>query len=258
MPVHEYAYIYSATSEATGTAKENLLDQNLDTIWTPTTTDTQYIIIDLGSARPLSAIGLWIANYLTDFSATHVSVEGKVDSNFASGATLILDSVSLTHLLNPLWFYDFAETNTFRYFRITLASLPAVIDLAHIFLLNKHALTYSYNKDASSKNKRYSNNRVTLNGNKQYISTADKSYVYVLHRTYDAIGTTFMTMMQTIFDNSFGGRQLIILQEGDAVSDALVCRIMHDEPQVTIMDYNYEQHVLDMESLAYIKDGEVF
>ena len=66
------------------------------------------------------------------------------------------------------------------------------------------------------------------------------------------------TNLNSIFDNSFGGRQLIILQEGDTVSDALVCRIMHDEPQVTIMDYNYEQHVLDMESLAYIKDGEVF
>jgi len=126
--VHDKAEITSVSSEASGTAKENMLDGLLNTIYSPTVTSAMIITIDTHTTdNYVEAFGLWVANYGEDYTNCQIKLQYSTD-NFSSD---INDACSLTTFgtSDPLVIIDLSSAvEDKRYFRIYIPSNDPVFE----------------------------------------------------------------------------------------------------------------------------------
>ncbi len=97
----EKAKIKSITSEAAGHPGENLLDNNLDTYWKPTSSSTQVIEFDLGTTRSIWGLLIFVRNYQSLSSGSvdlHWSSDGSNWSDAIPGSSSWANYDSEIHL----------------------------------------------------------------------------------------------------------------------------------------------------------------
>jgi len=114
----------SATSEATGYLKENMIDMNPDTYWKGTSTATQSIEIDLNSTSiAIDGVFLFIRNYASITGSETCDCYWSDDD---SSYTFVTASVTIASRTLPIYVRTFASALTHRYWRFNLASLTTV------------------------------------------------------------------------------------------------------------------------------------
>lgn len=145
--------VTAVTSEATGFPIENALDYNPNTYWKPTSTASQTIDIDLGSAQLVDGVNFIIRNYDADLSGGSAEINIYTDDNdngAYSAVTSVLnygtealrdfagEPVYPTANLGGL---DSFTSSTKRYWRITITGMTGIIEIACILFCNQHLMT---------------------------------------------------------------------------------------------------------------------
>jgi hypothetical protein len=127
----EDAVVDSATSEATGFPKENIIDNNPDQWWKPTSAATQTIDIDLQEAKTVDYIVLFVHNYKS--LATSVTIMAKYSSDDSTYNNAFSSPVSIhSQVKGPIRLKEITETSDpYRYWRfeITIGSTVPEISL---------------------------------------------------------------------------------------------------------------------------------
>jgi len=126
-------YGFTITSEAAGYPKENLVDFRPWTYWMPTSTATQYLVVDKGAAG-ISTDCLSILGHDLFTQGAHIEVQQDTVSNFTSPTTLVTDFAVAS---NDPTMVVFASAGTERYIRIIISNLSAACYIAVIFLGEK-------------------------------------------------------------------------------------------------------------------------
>ena len=142
------ASVVSSTSAQASYPVSNILQDTSLTFWRPTTTATQTIVYDLGSAQRVEAAFVSFPKHLcTDFTTKNcaITLEGSTTSNFASvGVSVVLtaplnQSSGLSH--NDFafnWATLEAGTYSFRYWRVIFSSIASTnLSVSNIFLGKK-------------------------------------------------------------------------------------------------------------------------
>ncbi len=139
----EAAYVLSASSAASGHAKENVVDWNPDTYWAASGVGTAEIVIDLGAATLIDRAAIWINNYnvnLNPGSAQSMKVYHSPDAStwtqWAGAVPLPGDSTQ------QFLFSDVAGAAvTKRYWKIELICPTIVCEVKHVYLCNTYGIT---------------------------------------------------------------------------------------------------------------------
>lgn len=253
---HEKAGIDSITSAAAGFPKENMLDHNLDTYWKPTSSGNQLWDVDLGAAFQIDGVAIWIHNYDTDHGPNGVpnfSIAYS-DDNF-TGIT-----VEQTFIFNteftvgvPLMVLNFSAGSTHRWWRMAVLDMATTIEISHMFLYRKRAITIG-NQWPENDEDIFHNNRMRSRSGRQFVTGINRQRVRSFKRQWLMTGSTNFTALQDAFLDCGGSRRPCILQEG---SSNYVVRMQSDKLSAKQIDYQVYQPKMVFEELPYIEDGEV-
>jgi len=113
------------TSEATGFPKENLLDNNPDTAWRPTSTATQLIELDFGSGVTVlpDVCFLFVHNYSEVGTANATPQYSDDGSSWSAGGA----PTAIGSLTEPIKVITITESSAHRYWGLALSSLTGTL-----------------------------------------------------------------------------------------------------------------------------------
>ena len=263
------AVIDSATSNS-ATAISNLIDQNLDTTWTPSSTAQQTITIDTQSvvhASPLpspvptpsigvAAAGLWIANSDIDFSVSTgsgMTVRALFsDDGVAYAGTAIHDYEPNG---GSLFWFTFTEQFD-RYWQFRLDGLSGTLpDVAQIFFLTTRTLN-ARPEFPKSDDPLFHNNIANMTGGRSRVSAQSNNSQQIFNRNFTLINTTEKTTLENVYRDSQGSLLPFIYQEGSTMDEAFICRLNQDKPDIEEIDFTYYKANSKFAQLPYILDGD--
>lgn len=192
----EAAYAVSATNEATGHTKEMALDWNPDTYWAATGVGTVNIIIDLGAAKAIDRVALWIHNYTTAlnphsnqyFNVYH-SPDGSTWTQWA-GSVLIPGDQATQFLLNDVA----AAQVTKRYWKIELVCPEVVVELRAIYICSVYSVSQGPQASGSEPQKYIIDESRNLSGqvltnllSKHKFQTFNRTYLFATGTEWDSL-----------------------------------------------------------------------
>lgn len=243
--LHDKAEIIATSTAASGTAKENLLDKNLNSIWTPNVlTAGNYIDIDTNeTANDVDSIGLWIADYNNAYTSHQVRVISDTDSGFGT----FVQNMALTNFgtNNPLVILDLTSAvSDKRYIRFVFGAFSSAIKIAHVFLFRKRTHSIGHNLPVKD-NPEYNNRNDRAE---------DQNKVDVLSRVYSSDATDG-AVLDNVFEECGGTRRLFALAEG---SDGYLCKLTHNTRKRTVIGHGFYEHQFDMKTIPYVEDGESY
>jgi hypothetical protein len=249
----EKAVVLSATSEAAGFPKENLLVGNPDLYWKPTSTATQVIIIDFGAAQRIDIPAAWIHNYTTNHVAGFVRTSYSSDNStytvwatdsmasyWTQGAPLYIGSTGLT-------------AQTYRYWKVEFLSFTIVPEVSCIFLARKYALRANQypEKDETI----YYNHAQKAGGGRKFVTGITRNAVSILPRTWLFPSTTDMQPLIDAHVNSRGSLFPMVLRETSGIGSKLV-RFSDDDLKQNKIAHQIYNPTVEFEELPHIYPGE--
>ena len=254
------AIITSATSEATGFPKENLLDFNPDTFWKPTSTANQTIDIDLGAVQTVDQFAIWIHNYDTDYeSGTQtIAIGYSTDdsSDYSGGVTQFVGTLFNNTVGQPIYFPATPSGPiSKRYWRFLITNMTAIAEISQIFLVRKRAITIGNQFPEPDADKFY-NNSIALPGGRKFTAGINsKSIKDNVGRTYILEGTVWTsTPLYLAHQDCKGVRYPLILSENsdyklvhftiDTLSKNKIGHLMYNP----FVIYREAPHIADGES----------
>jgi len=255
-PMRKAIFHFDPTSEATGFPKENMVDNNLDTVWKATSTSSQVFELDCGSTVSADAIILFIKNYDTISSGTY-AIEGSANGSTYTG---IDASIALTDTLGPMRITDFTSgAQSYRYWKVSIVVPSHVVELAACWIAQKHTLSVG-NQIPENDSDRFINRSMQAAGGRQFVKGSSQESIRILPRTYMLVdGTTWTsTELYLAHQDSRGTRHPVIVQEGSVQTDALVCRFMSDELSKKQIDFNTYNPSVGFIEIPYIRAGESY
>ena len=246
------AVVDSITSEATGYPKENLIDNNPDTSWKPTATGSVTWDIDLQSAKEVDAIILWVQNYTTDFSGptVYLTVSSSPDD---STYTQRYSQYYVNPTTRPISVSDISGNHTYRYWRISLSSLPSVIQLSACWLCRKFSLTKSHN--IPNHDTTIYHNQVTYGaGGRMFASAINSQPSKQLPREYH-LGSTDYGYINSAFTDSGGRLRPVVIYENSTYYGVYFDSDKLNENEFASDFYN---PTIGFVQIPYIPDGATY
>lgn len=251
---HRNATASAATTPATGN-KVNVVDQNLDTIWSPPDA-TAYVTIDCGADTTvgIDAVGIWITNYDTDFSSATLTI----NADNSTPPTTNRGSSTIDHDSGPLFYFDLAAEHAYRYWQFAFTSLPATnIQIGQMFLLKKRTIQTTAEFPVTDE-ETFFNDVATMNGGRQYVNIQAGNYITVYTHRYTFISDSNRDAYRNAFIDSNGrARPFIYRPDTDVIDDSAVCRFEQDKPNIQEIDFDYYKAQAKFRTLPYIEAGEV-
>lgn len=241
-----------ATSQATGHPKENLVDNNLDTYWKPTSTLDQSINIDLGELRWVSHVVVFIKNY-TEIAAGDYDVwysdNGSTWYILAANHTLIDTSTPIRIST------DFYARH--RYWRIVFDNMAQIIKVAGVWWCRYYNIAQG-NEYPEADADRFYNRAAQLPGGRLGIAGINRNSSRLISRRYLFSGVAEFNKLRTAFLDSAGRRSPLVLNEGSDQSDARLVHFANDEFAENGTDYQVFQPSVSFIELPYIDDGDSY
>jgi len=257
----EASIVSSITSEASGYPKENLLDNNLDTYWKPTSTANQLINLDLASILGVYALLIFLKNYDAITAGCGVYIYGsnnladwyQIDINGDGSQTVIGGKT-----LGPLRIIDYPSPPiSYRYWRILLNAQNVVAQIAGIWYCTKYSLGQGNQWPENDLDRFYNLFLPNQSGRDHFISINKKRNL-LSPRSYIFDGTTAFDKLRTAFNNSRGRLWPLIIQEGDSYDDARVVRFSSDEFGHAEYQSDLYRSEITFTDIPYIEPGDTY
>lgn len=247
--------ITSATSAATGYPKENIIDNNPDTFWKPTSTADNTLRFDFGSAKTVEAIILFVQNYTAFIGA---SVFGIYRSTDASSWTQVGSNVAVTNGgASPLRIVTASLGISYRYWEIRFSSMEAVIQLSEVFFCRSRSIGRGYEFPDKQKYQ-YRNNVFESANGRIFVAGRRRNSFSIMPRKFKLENSTLWDTLKAAFDDSAGRRYPLIFQEGATDASAKLVRFADDELVRNETTYNYFQPEVEFVELPYIDSEQVY
>jgi len=253
------ATVLSVTSEATGYPKENVLDNNPDTYWKSTDGSVnQYFDFDLGSAKTVDTVVLWVHNYEDLTSSRVVRLyysDDEVTYTFESGSPELPDSAG------PLRIRTLGTARTHRYWRIIIdgdaSSLAEVPEISGVWFGTLWQPTVG---------SRYPESDAVMAGNGVAISNAGRQFgmayrsclQHLYTRSFRVTTDADLAEVQGMFTDSLGRLRPVFLWESSTQTDAHMCYLQTDEMNITEIGPDIHDTVLQFLSVPYIGPGDSY
>lgn len=248
----EKAVVLSATpTEATGFPKENLITFNPDLYCKPTSTANQAYVIDFGTAQLVDRWAVLVHNYTTNFITGSASIRVSYSSDnityttwetklIFSTARLQLSSTSLT-------------PQTYRYWKIELLSMSAIMEISGIFLARIYTLRANQypEKDQTV----YYNRTARAAGGRMFVTGITRTAVRLFPRTWLFPSTTDMQPLIDAHANCRGSLFPLVYQETTGIDTTLV-RFAEDELKQNKIAHQIYNPTVEFEELPHIYPGE--
>lgn len=251
----EAAYAVSATNEASGHTKEMALDWNPDTYWAASGVGTVELVVDLGSAKAIDRIALWIHNYTTDlnphanqyFNVYH-SADGASWTQWA-GAVLLPGDQATQFLLNDVA----ASQVTKRYWKIELVCPEVICELRAIYICSVYSLSQGNQAPESSPQKYLVDESKSLSG-QVFTNLLSKHKFQTFNRTYLFTGITWENLAIVKAWNACRGNWRPFLLYDDSTT-FMVCRFA-DQIIPNGESYFVYRPMVTLQTEPYVEPGE--
>lgn len=249
----ESAQITAITSEETGYPKENLLDNNPDTYWKPTSISTQTIDFDLGAARSVDAVCGFLRNY--SLAGSYSATKWYSDN----GSTWTQDTGNCVWgnmIWGPLRMTDLSVQSSHRYWRLVFSiSAAQVPEFAGIWFARKYTLSIA-NQWPEPDEIVYENYSVAGIGGRRYVYGINKNSYEKIVRKYLIPNATQFGYLQSAFTDSYGDRFPLIINEGTLYSDARLVRFAKSTLNKNEIAYQVYNPTVEFYELPYIAYGD--
>jgi len=196
-------------SETAGHPRENLIDNNPDTTWLPTTGDAQTVTIDLGEAKTIDAVGGWIKSATGSYNIFSDDNDDGAYTAVTSHATVAMSGgypqfSDITPVSKRYWgFYSHFVGG-----HVTLWKHSA------IWLFKKSTIVKSSQLPRNDIT-RYYNNVSLAGGGREFIRGVNSNSRTILPRNY-LIDDTDYTALKAAFDDSRGRLlPLLVVESGE-------------------------------------------
>ena len=272
MPIMRDAVIDSATSNSAD-AIANLIDFNLDTVWTPSSTAQQTITVDTQSvvhASPIPspiptptigvmAAGIWIANSDVDFSVSTGS--GMTVRALFSDDDGVSDPYAGTAIHNyepnggSMFWFTFSEQNA-RYWQFQIDGLSGTLpQVGQIFFLTTRTLN-ARPEFPKRDEPLFHNNVANLTGGRKKVSAQSLNSQQIFDRNFTLINDTEKTTLENVYKDSQGSLLPFIYQESTTMDEAFICRLQQEKLDAQEIDFAYFKANMKFEQLPFILDGD--
>lgn len=257
--------IVSSTSAmltpATKYKKNNLIDDLLDSLWAPSnTTGTKDMIFKWPAvADDLEAVVLWIQNYSTNFSTMTLqlaySANGTDWTNLGSTHYVL-------HELGPLFIYDLTteektEALNKQWWKLSLASLPAIPVLGKVMLCHKHDIS-ELREWPLSDTPTYFNNAITSRGGSKMVKTNSQQPTEQLTANIFARNATDIEHLEDFFNDVRGSLVPFIFRPDTSFLTARMCRLDSDRAKWVDIGYQKRKYSFEMLTLDYLPPTETY
>lgn len=252
------ATILAITSAATGFPKENLLDDNPDTYWKASSASAQTIDIDLGSAKAVSGLFLFIHNYST------LTESGGI----AATITLYRSSDNITYtqvgglitignmLLGPMR-YSAISSITYRYWRLIISNCNEALEISGIWLASLYTLSIGNEMPERDKYE-YNNTTLEMEGGRTFVAAINKNPHYIFPRIYRIDGATIFGYLKSAHQDSAGQLRVLMINEGSDYTTCYLVRFSEDSFDKNEIDYQYYNPTVSFIELPWIRDNEAY
>jgi len=253
------AVVDSATSQATGFPKENLIDNNLDTYWKPTSEANQTIDIDLQIAKIVDYAYVFVQNY-TLHTVSSVFLLQYSDDAFSNNSNGMVAAQGMGNmLLSPHRTYEISETATaHRYWRITIASFAGTVpNISAIWLCKEYDVgqtaEYPY-KDSDI----FASKKIKTGGDRIFTTVQNKKSSKSLPRQFLISGTTNKDALRNAHQDCKGDAVPVVVQEGTTYDDIVVCKFKDDKFSKNEKAYQLYNPKITLNELPYIDSGDSY
>lgn len=250
------AHVHAVSSEATGYPAENTIDNNLDTFWKATGTGgSQTIDLDLGEVKMVSACVMFLKNYTTLSNLTI----GLYRSSDGSGYTGVMNMPTGNDTTTPIRIGDFSSPQSYRYWRFLISSgVSEVVEVAAVWWCVKYTTAVGPRPpviDGVKANVDVSK----LPGGRRGAKAVNNLNQRYLERQYRFTSTTDRNTLRTPIRASQGYRHPIIINEGSAQNEAIICHVDADEFEDARTDFaTVYDGAIRLIEIPYIDDGDVY
>lgn len=218
----EQAVVDSATSEATGYPKENLIDNNLDTAWKPTSTAAQTIVFDLQEALIIDYIYLFVRNYASVTAGSFVPQYSDDDITYynASASRAIGNLTGAPHRL-----YEITLTaSAHRYWQLVMSSLSGTLpEISAAWWASEYDLNQG-NEWPENDVDRFFNKVMPVGGGRKFPIRLNRKSSKIMSRIFKISGNTNFNALRNAHQDSAGDACPLVIQEGAAYTDIKVVR----------------------------------
>lgn len=272
-PMTSTSAVLSATTTEAGSSIDYLLDGNLDTYWTATSSSDgqDNLIIDTRpqestaylagrglASGSIQAVGTFIVDEGVDYSSAVIHVESSSD---ASTWTTIRSTTWETS--GPLYYTALSTAASTRYYRFRFTNLPTGQQpkISQLFLLNPNVLDRPHGYPITDVPEYISTSTKSGAGRKQ-ITRHARYPITRYSRNYLLLFPADQTMIETIYNQSAGMGHLFILDEtngfaaGGEYTSGVVCQMDKDLANWSDIEYSVRTATYTFSSVPYIRKGE--
>ena len=243
--------MHNSPPEASGHPAEFALDNNLDTYWKSTGTANVEVQVDLGEAKTVGAMLLFIRNYKEISSGT---VPYYWSDN--GSAWTYAGSWPLTYTLSPIRIATSGLGSSHRYWKIIITSPSHVVELASTWWGSYYYIAQG-NVLPQEDGDHFHNRVGVLSGGRVAAIGINRNYVENPSRRYLVKAGTPYSNLLNAFRDSRGIRHLLIVNEGPAQSYARVVRFADNILPRPVIGYGGLREIkIDLRGAPYIDDGE--
>lgn len=254
------AFILSATSEATGFPKENLIDWNPDTYWKPTAVGTNSFIIDLASAQLVYGWAVWLHNANVNVNPGPGDQQIKVYHSPDNSTYTLWDTISLDYYATqafPLVFGNTLSSISRRYWKFEVLAPDLVLEISTPFLFKKYSITQG-NQAPEQNVQGYAVHKVESPSGRVYTNLQRLNKREKLSRTFlfASAGDWESLPLVSAFNDCKGDWRPLILVEDADFSAAKLVRFAQSEIPKTVETYQVYKPTVNFITESFITLGK--
>jgi hypothetical protein len=249
--------ITSVTSEATGHPIEFAFDRNLNTYWVASSTATQELILDLGSAFAIDSLVLFIRNYTTT-AGVNATVVVEYSDNGTSWTqfTQLETALSSTYTVGtPLVIKQHTSAQTHRYWRLTFYFFNPVMQIAQLWLCRTKTISVPNTRPENDK-RIYGSRVVHGPGGRENRAPINILPVYDRTRTWLTASSADLQALQDVVDLCGGRENLLIHKPAGGTAEVIELRDRRFSPGRML--YGLWKPTITFRTWPYIEAGEAF
>ena len=245
--------MHNSPPEATGHPAELALDNNLDTYWKSTSTANVEFQIDLGEAKTVDVILLFIKNY----KEINVGIFTYYWSDNGSAWTSV-SGATLADATTPIRIKTTGLGLSHRYWKIAMTSLSFVTELASIWWGSYYDIAHG-NVLPQMDEDQFHGREIQLPGGRFAVAGLNRNRTENFNRRYlIKSGDADFTDLRNAFQDSCGLRHPLVMNEGAVQADARVVRFAADIFANRLTALQVYDVQIRLEGVPYIDDGDSY
>lgn len=253
------AIMASAPDAATGYPVTNILDNNPDTWWKSSDgTANRDLEIDLGSAKTVDALIVWVHNYTAMTNARGIELSYSDDDStytFISGSSALVDTAGPIRIRTS----GLPTASPHRYWRIRINADAGgqIPEISGVWLCQLFSPSVGNQYPEPDEDVAYNRYEESESG-RAFVAGINSQPGVEFTRQFAFYSAADATELRNAWLDCIGRRYPLFLHEDTTQTNAVFCRFMEDRYNRARMGYLEYRPTVRFKSIPWIPAGEVF